>query len=237
MFSSNPPRARPTVGHGAIVASRLPAGLRRPELGYCCGMPLRFSLVAAVGLLALAPACSRNEISPETFVPPQPVPSAAPAPTPSLQKVDDSPLPPPVPLEIAYPNKAAPVLGHPCTGGTQCGTKGRVSLRASARYFEAERTTPCKLMSLAPAGPPSPPPMEEPSACLEGGRLYVETRCIPCRLQVWTTVEAEIAELTPQQISNLQKTIAYTGQPLRTASAWQVAITQAHHKSGPSVPN
>ena len=79
--------------------------------------------------------------------------------------------------------------------------------------------------------------MEEPSACLEGGRLYVETRCIPCRLERWTTVEAEIAELTPQQISNLQKTIAYTGQPLRTASEWQVAITQAHHKSGPSVPN
>lgn len=78
--------------------------------------------------------------------------------------------------------------------------------------------------------------MDEASACMDDGRLYVENRCIMCRMDRRTSIEAEIAELTPQQLSNLQKVIAYTGEPLRTAAAWRVALADAPKKPR-SAPN
>ncbi len=208
-------------------------------------MPSRSLLLAALGLLTLPllPACSRNEITPESLVPPQPVSSSKPAPVPQpsspppLQRADEAPLPAPVLLEVANDEQTSIPIGTKCTAGVHCGTKGRVAVRAFFQGFGPHRpSTPCKLARLSPPGPSQHMEIEEPSACVEGGRLYVENRCVMCRIDRRTSIEAEIAELTPQQLSNLQKVVAYTGEPLRTAAAWQVALADAPKKPR-SAPN
>lgn len=199
------------------------------------------SKVSTVLVLAGLVACSRKEpIAAETLVPPNAVPSApSAAPPPRVadtapQAPDDAPLPPPMPLEIAKDEASAPKIGASCTNGRACGSKGRVALRVfQTRDFvpSAKRDLPCK-----------PEPTSDPrhigsgeaaSACVADEKLYVELDCIICRMPNRTHVEAAIAELTPQQVSDISKVASLEGKGLRSAAGWQAAIASAAKNAAP----
>lgn len=191
-----------------------------------------------VGLLVLgSAACTRNDIVvAETLVPPATVsvpetpvpkpPSPAPAPP------DDRPLPRAVPIVTAPSEVDAPKLGAPCVDPTLCGTKRRVAVRAYRHSnFRHGVENPCKLHPTTAGAQVSA--QDVPSACVAGERIYLETTCIMCRMPQGTVVEAELAELTPQQVANLQKTAGFDGRTpaLRTASDWQSAIAAVSSKA------
>ncbi len=199
---------------------------------------MRSRLVASllvVSVVLCSAACTRNDIVvAETLIPPAtasvpvtPVPKPpSPAPAPP-----DDPLPRAVGFAAARSQADAPKLGSPCVDPSLCGTKRRVAVRVYRHSnFRPEADAPCKLH----------PTMDNqvaaqhylPSACVAGERLYVGTTCIMCRTPEGTAYEAELAELTPQQIANLQSTAGFEGRtpPLRTASEWRSAIEAASPK-------
>ena len=197
----------------------------------------RSLLVATLGLVVVGlSACTRNDtVVAETLVPPsnaapsatsQKVQNAPPvvAPEPAPPRTD-GPLPPAVPIVVAKDESAAPKLGSACVDASLCGTKNKVSVRAFAFHnFRMRQDEPCKLISTGPIGTVV---QDVPSACVAGDRLYVETSCMICRMPQGTVVEAAISELTPQQLSNLQKVAGFEKRgPLRTAAEWQSAVAE-----------
>ena len=197
----------------------------------------RSLLVATLGLVVVGlSACTRNDtVVAETLVPPsnaapsatsQKVQNAPPvvAPEPAPPRTD-GPLPPAVPIVVAKDESAAPKLGSACVDASLCGTKNKVSVRAFAFHnFRMRHDEPCKLISTGPIGTVV---QDVPSACVAGDRLYVETSCMICRMPQGTVVEAAISELTPQQLSNLQKVAGFEKRgPLRTAAEWQSAVAE-----------
>lgn len=197
----------------------------RPSSATLRTMDLRLLGLCLLSALVAAPGCSRSEISPEVL-----------APKTEPRELDDTPLP------VAEPNairevseQSAPPLGAPCptpapvppekarsyaevSPGSICGTKGRVALRAYTRSKWEANVAPCVPKELFGAK------FMQDRACVGNGRLYFDSGCIQCRLPYMSVVEAEIAELTPQQLSNLQYHLRFSGS-LRTASAWQSALT------------
>jgi len=196
-------------------------------------MPPKVFLLVPTGLLVVA--CSHREpIAAETLVPANPPPSApVTAPPPEAPKADDGPLPPAQPLDLAKDEASAPHLGASCGGGSTCGVKSRVSVRAFRDHgFRPKSDVPCKLVPTAAMGGNTNVNIQElPSACVAGDRLYLELDCVICRMPNRVHVEAEIAELTPQQLSNLQKVAALGVAPLRTRAAWEAAIEDAGKKA------
>ncbi len=199
----------------------------------------RSLLVATLGLVVVGlSGCTRNDtVVAETLVPPstaapsatsQKVQNAPPvvAPEPAPPPRTDGPLPPAVPIVVAKDESAAPKLGSACVDASLCGTKNKVSVRAFAFHsFRMRHDEPCKLVATSPMAMVV---QDAPSACVAGDRLYVETSCMMCRMPQGTVVEANISELTPQQISNLQKVAGFEKRgPLRTAAEWQSAVAEA----------
>jgi hypothetical protein len=199
----------------------------------------RSLLVATFGLLVVGlSACTRNDtVVAETLVPPataaplatsqkvQKAPPVVVAPEPTPPPQNDAPLPPAVPIVVAKSESDAPKLGSACVDASLCGTKNKVSVRSFAFHnFRMRHDEPCKLVSTSPTVMVA---QDAPSACVAGDRLYVETSCMMCRMPQGTVVEAVISELTPQQISNLQKVAGFEKRgPLRTAAEWQSAVAE-----------
>lgn len=166
-------------------------------------------------VVVVAPACSRNDISPDPV-----------APTAEKGEVE-GPIPVPDPGNLGFDTSAevAAKIGSACTAGRRCGTKGRVALRAYWAGAERREAAPCKPVALPSenAAGSDHTVLFGDSACVGKGRLYVESTCAACRLQSTSVIEAEIAELTPQQLANVQHALRFQG-PLRSAAAWQSAL-------------
>ncbi len=167
-------------------------------------------------VVVLVPACSRNDVSPDPV-----------APTAEKGEVE-GPIPVPDPGNFGFDPSAAVAakIGTACTAGRRCGTKGRVALRAYWAGVERHEAAPCKpieLPSESHIGMGFGSVSSGDYACVGKGRLYFESTCVACRLQSTSVIEAEIAELTPQQLANLQHAVRFEG-PLRSAAAWQSAL-------------
>lgn len=131
-------------------------------------------------------------------------------------------------LHVVLSAEQAGKLGSPCTDASTCGTQNRIALRAYGQMrFAGVDSAPCALQTTATQQDSSPP--QEVSACVAGGVLYAESRCVMCRMPQAALLEAVIAELTPQQIAEVRRFVGLRGDAtLRDAAEWQHAITAAH---------
>ena len=198
-------------------------------------------LCAAVVGASLA-ACSRPEPVTVELVRPQ---ATAPRPEPTAQATQAAQAQPPptsnepvepTPIPLGALEGSAPKLGAACAEGQRpfCGPSGRVAVTAYRFHQHRMRDDlPCKPVSTS--GSTLTVERELVSACVAGDRLYVESTCIVCRISSGTVLEGNVSDMTPGQLAFVQRHAGLRGAPLRTAEAWERAITDAHAKG--SKPN
>lgn len=212
-----------------------------PKMRYVRNMLVRSSFfqVGVVLALAASAGCTRNDtVVAETLVlPPKASPSAtlevqrSPPEAPAPKEV---PLPAPTPIVLARSEADAPKLGSACVDASLCGTKNTVAIRGYRfQGFQMRDKEPCKLVATTKNN--MNVEHDSARACIAGDRVIVETDCVMCRISQGTHVEALVAELTPQQLSNVQHMAGLgVGKPLLTTSEWQSALALAAKTSPPS---